>query len=164
MEIKVCDNEKSVLAMAALAKTIWSTCYQGIITDEQAAYMIDKFQSYEAIKQAIETEHYTYFQAWIEHVMVGYCGVQPQQDRLFLSKLYLLEAYRGKGIGTALIKQAIEFAKRNELKAVYLTVNKQNESGITLYKHLGFQIIDAVQSDIGHGYIMDDYIMELKLS
>ena len=125
--------------------------------------MIDKFQSYEKIKQAIETDQYTYFQAWMEKEPVGYCGVQPQHDRLFLSKLYMLTSYRGKGIGTALIKEAIQYAEKQKLKAVYLTVNKQNETGIALYQHLGFQIIDAVQSDIGHGYIMDDYIMELKL-
>lgn len=164
MEIKICESDKSIQITADLAKTIWSTCYQGIITDEQASYMIDKFQSYEVIKRAIETEHYTYFQAWAENKPVGYCGVQPQQERLFLSKLYMLESCRGKGIGTALIKQAIRFAKEQGLKAVYLTVNKQNETGIALYKHLGFEITDAVQSDIGNGYIMDDYIMELKLS
>ena len=27
----------------------------------------------------------------------------------------------------------------------------------------GFEVIDAVETDIGDGYIMDDYIMEKKL-
>ena len=43
---------------------------------------------------------------------------------------------------------------------MYLTVNKHNELGIRAYRGKGFETIDAVETDIGHGFIMDDYIME----
>jgi hypothetical protein len=29
---------------------------------------------------------------------------------------------------------------------------------------MGFEVIDAVETDIGDGYIMDDYVMEKQLS
>ena len=50
------------------------------------------------------------------------------------------------------------------LQSVYLTVNKQNHGPIAVYKKLGFQIVDSVETDIGNGFIMDDYIMEKPLS
>ena len=45
---------------------------------------------------------------------------------------------------------------------MYLTVNKYNDLGIRAYEGTGFVTIDAVETDIGEGYIMDDYIMELR--
>lgn len=43
---------------------------------------------------------------------------------------------------------------------MYLTVNKHNTHSIEVYKHMGFQIIDAQAADIGAGFVMDDYIMQ----
>ena len=45
-----------------------------------------------------------------------------------------------------------------------VTVNKGNELGIRAYEGKGFATIDAVETDIGEGYIMDDYIMEKRIS
>ena len=43
---------------------------------------------------------------------------------------------------------------------MYLTVNKGNDLGVRAYRGNGFSVIDAVETDIGQGFIMDDYIME----
>ena len=47
---------------------------------------------------------------------------------------------------------------------MYLTVNKYNDLGIRAYKGTGFEVVDAVETPIGNGFIMDDYIMEKRLS
>ena len=46
---------------------------------------------------------------------------------------------------------------------MYLTVNKGNDLGIRAYLGTGFRTIDAVETDIGNGFIMDDYIMEKRI-
>ena len=46
---------------------------------------------------------------------------------------------------------------------IYLTVNKYNSGSIEVYKKLGFTVADQVVTDIGGGYVMDDYIMEKAL-
>ena len=46
---------------------------------------------------------------------------------------------------------------------MYLTVNKGNELGIRAYEGNGFETMDAVEADIGSGFIMDDYIMEKRV-
>ncbi len=51
------------------------------------------------------------------------------------------------------------YAKTNGVDKEYLRVNKSN-STVDLYKKAGFIIIESVVSDIGNGYVMDDYIME----
>ena len=45
----------------------------------------------------------------------------------------------------------------------YLTVNKNNTKAISVYKSFGFDITDTVVTDIGGGYVMDDYIMEYTI-
>ena len=49
------------------------------------------------------------------------------------------------------------------LHSVYLTVNKYNTGSIEVYRHLGFEIADSAVTDIGNGYVMDDYIMQREL-
>ena len=90
-------------------------------------------------------------------------AVKPEKDRLFLSKLYLHKNARGKGLSSILLKQAITFAKEQGKQAVYLTCNKFNQHSLDVYRAKGFRDIDSVQTDIGHGFIMDDYILQLDL-
>lgn len=97
--------------------------------------------------------------------IVGYTGghVEADTNRFFISKIYLLKEHRGEGLCSATIRFYEQLARERGLDALYLTVNKRNEMGIRAYKAKGFETIDAVETDIGGGYIMDDYIMEKKL-
>ena len=63
-------------------------------------------------------------------------------------------------MGKALLEDCISLYP--ECKAIYLTVNKYNPS-YQIYRHLGVEAIDSVVTDIGEGYVMDDYIMQRKL-
>lgn len=164
MEICVCENEQQLIQLAETAKEIWNEYFISIITQEQIDYMVDKFQSYPALKKAIKEEHYTYFLAYEGDTMIGFCGVKPDKERLFLSKLYLKKACRGKGYASRLLKQAIAFAKEQKLTKIYLTCNKFNTHSLDVYKKKGFYEIDAVQTDIGHGFIMDDYILQMDIA
>ena len=47
-----------------------------------------------------------------------------------------------------------------ERHTIRLTVNKKNFS-INIYKRLGFSIVEDVKTDIGGGFFMDDYVMEM---
>lgn len=161
MDIQICKGEEKLHALAELANEIWHEYFISLITYEQIEYMVDKFQSYHALKKAIEEDQYTYFLAYENDQLVGYCGVKPEQDRLFLSKLYLHKDARGKGYASRLLQNAISFAKELNKKAIYLTCNKHNEHSLDVYRSKGFYNIDSVQTDIGCGFVMDDYVMQL---
>ena len=47
---------------------------------------------------------------------------------------------------------------------MYLTVNKQNKMAIRAYEKQGFITVDAVVTDIGEGFVLDDCIMEKPLA
>lgn len=162
MEIRVCQNETQLQELATLANEIWHEYFTCIISEAQIDYMVERFQSYHAMKKAIYEDGYTYYLLY-EDKLIGYLGVKCEAERVFLSKLYLHKEARGKGYASVLLNQAITYAKEHNKKAIYLTCNKYNQHSLDVYAKKGFETIDAVVSDIGQGYVMDDYILELKV-
>lgn len=149
--------------LARLAHTIWFE-YWGIILEKgQITYMVDKFQSQQAMKNQIENENYSYYFINLNNQNAGYFGVSDKKDYLFLSKLYLLKEFRGKGLGHKAFDKIVKIAKDLNHNKIRLTVNKYNTNTIKAYEKWGFKTIDDVVTDIGEGYVMDDYIMEFKI-
>ena len=147
-----------------MARPIWHEAFAGIITDEQIGYMVERFQSYQAVKDQVDNNKYTYFILSDGGEDAGYCGVQPQEDgTLYLSKMYLKKEFRGRGLFTEMTSFLVEMCRSNSLSAIWLTVNKHNSSSVAIYKKWNFYVSDCAETDIGGGYIMDDYIMRYDL-
>jgi RimJ/RimL family protein N-acetyltransferase len=49
-------------------------------------------------------------------------------------------------------------------RRLILSVNKRNTKAITAYKRNGFAIVESVVTDIGGGFVMDDYVMAKELA
>ena len=80
--------------------------------------------------------------ALIDGNVVGWCDILPI-DRPTMAHggvlgVGVLQDHRGKGIGTALIRTAIDMAKAAGLTRIELTVREQNARAIALYDRLGF--------------------------
>jgi len=171
MEIKKHDKysdnlEATAAAIAALADEIWREHYTPIIGMAQVEYMLGKYQSAEQIYTDIKKNNYVYFTAkYIEHDKpIGYCAIQPKDDFLFLSKMYVHKDYRGRSISRNFIEEVTAFCRREYgFDKIRLTVNKTNNDSIAAYKKIGFGIIDSIKTDIGGGFFMDDYVMELLI-
>ena len=151
---------EDVKTLAALADEIWHQHFTPIIGEQQVNYMLDWFQDEEAMTRQLQ-EGMIYQMAYADGEPIGYCGCKPEEDRLFLSKLYVKKAFRSLGVGRMLFDSACGFGRGK--RAVYLTVNKHNDNTIAIYKKMGFAVIDSVVTDIGNGFVMDDYIMEKSL-
>ena len=93
----------------------------------------------------------------------GYIGVQPEKGRLFLSKLYLRKAARGRGYARRILAFLSGFCSGAGLSALWLTVNRRNTDSIAIYEQMGFVKTREQVADIGNGYVMDDYVMEKML-
>ncbi|MFG6687807.1 GNAT family N-acetyltransferase [Mariniflexile sp. HNIBRBA6329] len=146
-----------------LANTIWHEHYITIISLEQIEYMLDKFNSVQALKDQVH-QGYSFFYITYETTPVGYIGVKKEADYLFLSKLYVLKDYRGKKIGKAAMQHVFDLASFYQLKKVKLNVNKFNTNSILAYEKLGFVKTKPLVTEIGKGFIMDDYEMEKQLT
>lgn len=65
------------------------------------------------------------------------CMIDDGEFR-YIGELYIIESYRGHGIGTAIIEHEIETYDKIKLQVAYSNIN-----AIKLYKSLGFNIIES---------------------
>ena len=161
--IKRVHSPEDIQTVADLASTIWNEHYIPIIGQEQVDYMIKSFQSGEAIKTQIEKEGYEYY--LIEHLTKpsGYISIKLIGDDLFLSKFYVAKEKRGTGLGKEGLKFVIIRANELGAHAITLTVNKYNTNSIKAYDRMGFKNTGSIVSDIGEGFVMDDYMMSYEI-
>lgn len=159
--IKAVVSDDEIYQLENLAREIWNQHFVPIIGQAQVDYMLEKFQSFIPMKKQISNGMY-YYMINYDGENVGYCGFKRDENRVFLSKIYVKLAHRGNGFSKMLFEKVRGFAVKNNLNAVYLTVNKHNDNTISIYKHMGFKVIDSVVTDINSGFVMDDYIMQLN--
>ena len=161
--MKLAKSADDFIKISELADIIWREHYITIISEAQIDYMLDKFNSPEAIKSQINQGALFYIISY-QDLPVGYVAVKKETDYLFLSKLYVLSSHRGKKIGKAAMQHVNDLAKSFNLNTIKLHVNKYNTNSIMVYEKLGFVKTRALVSDIGNGFVMDDYEMEKVLS
>jgi len=164
--LRKAENDEDLRAVATLADIIWHEHFTPIIGIDQVEYMLDKFQSFAAIKNAVEKEGYIYYMAFDgkleEGGLVGYTGIKPEEDGVFLSKIYVRADRRRQGIAKALI--GLVSHEYSAKKYMYLTVNRHNDMAVKSYKALGFSLVREQTSDIGGGFVMDDFVFKIEMA
>ena len=154
---------EEIKEVSKIGEKIWREHYTPIIGKDQVEYMLEKFQSVEAISNQIKNEGYEYYLLEYENKNAGYIGIKVGKEDLFLSKLYVTKDFRKKGLASEAINFLKDICKEKNLHKLWLTVNKYNTESINAYKRLGFNKIDEQVSDIGNGFVMDDYILAINL-
>lgn len=163
LRIITVTNEELILSVSAMAEEIWHEHYDKMLGSQQVDYMLEKFLSPEAIRREIEEENYEFFLISYDYTFAGFSAIQEKDGSLFLSKLYVHEDFRKRHISSEMLRKYIELCKLRKLNKIWLTVNKHNFRSIDVYKHFGFETVREECNDIGNGYVMDDYIMELSV-
>jgi ribosomal protein S18 acetylase RimI-like enzyme len=153
------STDYQIEIVESLAREIWIEHYVPIIGREQVDYMLDKFQSKQAISEQIRTG-VLYFLMSENNEITGYMAVQAKDVELFLSKIYVKSSKRAKGHGKKAVQFAETLAQERGLGKIVLTVNKGNVIAIRAYEKIGFRNIGSLVQDIGNGFVMDDYKME----
>ena len=155
-------SEDEIPILSPLATSILREHFDPIIGKAQNDYMLKKYQSISAIKEQFQ-KGYLYYWVKYENKNIGFLGFYPVDNKLYLSKFYLLKEFRGKKISRKMLEFLINYAKDKGLKSIYLNVNKYNEVANKVYEHLGFNIIREEKNDIGNGFYMDDYVYEYEI-
>lgn len=104
--------------------------------------------------ELFEQEGSVYYVAKDAGRIIGGCGIYPTKGlpngMAELVKLYLLNEYRGKGIGKELMERSIAFAKNFGYDSLYLETMDELSSAIQLYRNLGFSTLDGPLGETGH--------------
>ena len=156
-------TQPDVPGIAALAREIWQATYPGIITQAQIDFMLEQRYGHERLYDDLEDLHKWLDQAFLGDRRIGFAFSEIYKGEFKLDKLYIHPDVQRRGVGGQLIAHVAERAKKAGYPCVILQVNKRNVNAIASYQKYGFVVREATVDDIGHGFVMDDYVMEKKL-
>lgn len=163
MKIVLCKIEQ-LNVVIDLTKKIWPVAYGEILSKSQLDYMIDKFYNEPALRELIQKGHVFYLAQDDNDNYVGFVSyeINSEPNKTKIHKIYVLPETQGTGLGRQFFELVKEKAIENNQKAIFLNVNKYNNA-IHFYTKLGFVKVKDEVIDIGNGYVMDDYVMEINI-
>ncbi len=132
--------------LSELRRRVWETTYRGIYPDE----IIDNFDyamHNEKDLFRITSDEYAVFFITEENKKIGYLILQKKRPLLYVQSLYLLEDFRGKGIGKTAFGIIRNFCRENGYERFYLGCHPQNEKALGFYAKIGGIITER---DEGH--------------
>jgi ribosomal protein S18 acetylase RimI-like enzyme len=149
-------------AIRRIAQATWPSAYGNIISEAQLNYMLGMMYSEHSLQEQMNNGH-QFFIAELDGKSFGFASVSAEGDGNYkLNKLYVTPLTQKTGAGKALLDEVIAYAKQNGATKLFLQVNRNNNAKGFYEKH-GFRIAREMDLEIGNGYFMNDYIMELVL-
>ncbi|MDO5607153.1 MAG: GNAT family N-acetyltransferase [Capnocytophaga sp.] len=148
----------------SVARRSWEATYNPILSKEQSEYMLEMMYGHTEMASHFENPKYRYITISDDETFLGFAGYEfnYETDTTKLHRIYLLPEAQGKGAGKALIEHIKKEVSRFGNNRIILAVNKQNKAR-QFYEKLGFAVYGEGVFDIGRGFVMDDYLLELVL-
>jgi GNAT superfamily N-acetyltransferase len=148
-----------------LAHAIWPSAYGEILSHDQLTYMLDKIYALSSLENQFLNLHHNFIIASDENMAVGFASFSFKEEEtsvFHLHKIYVLPSHQGSGTGKILLDYVINEIKKQGATILTLNVNRYNKARY-FYEKKGFTIRQEVDIEIGEGYYMNDYVMELSL-
>ena len=160
------ETDAQIAEARAVAERTWPRTYAGIIPEAQIPYMIGRMYAPEAIRR--DTAAGTpFFLVKADGRTAGVCsadlGRRDEDGGAELHKLYVLPWYWGRGVGRWVLDELSRRCREAGASSVWLRVNKQNVHAQKAYRAAGFAKERAVCTDIGEGFVMDDFVYRRPL-
>jgi ribosomal protein S18 acetylase RimI-like enzyme len=156
-------QKKDLPTIQELAHAIWPSAYLDILGEAQLNYMLDKIYSLHSLEHQFSILNQRFILATENEKPVGFASYSPHDDAsvYHLNKIYVSPNQQGKNIGKKMLDHVIATVKNLGASALQLNVNRHNKA-LHFYEKRGFKIIRQEDIDIGSGYFMNDYVLELK--
>ena len=140
-----------------LAEKIWRKHYVEIISMSQIDFMLGNMYDAESLQHQMKNGC-EFILELVDKIAVGFISISKKNEtELFIHKLYVDTSKHRKGLGKALLDEALQ--KNKWVTEVRLTVNRQNFKAINFYFKNGFVIESVADFDIGNGFVMNDFVM-----
>ena len=154
--------EQDIPLIRQLTFQVWPQTYAALLTPQQIEYMLDLMYSEESLRRQM-SEGAQFIAVYDAGEPVGFASYQQIKPAVYkLHKLYVLPSQQGKGTGRFMIDWIINEITPLGARALQLQVYKKNKAK-SFYEKLGFAVIKDINIDIGNGFFMDDYLMQIEL-
>ncbi|MCW3463763.1 GNAT family N-acetyltransferase [Chitinophaga nivalis] len=147
-----------------LTEKIWRPTYAPILTPVQIDYMIDLMYSTTSLTKQMNGQGNTFLILTDDDTPIGFAAYSPAPETgvYKLHKLYLDYNYQGKGAGKLLLEEVAAQVKTKGASFLELDVNRFNKAK-QFYERQGFLTIKEKDTDIGDGFLMEDFVMRKAL-
>jgi predicted CoA-binding protein/GNAT superfamily N-acetyltransferase len=149
--------------LAPLARTIWLAHYPAIISLAQIEYMLEARYTSAVLDTALRDPDASWFGLFAGPQAAGFAALTRQTDHAWLDKLYVHPDRQRSGLGARLLAACEAQTHDWQLPALRLRVNRHNTQALAAYRQYGLRITGTDTLDIGHGFFMDDYLLEKTL-
>lgn len=156
---------KDIPTIQKISNIVWPITFGEILSKEQIEYMMEMMYSDESLTKQMTNDDHHYILAKENEEYIGYLSYQTNIDNRYckIHKLYVLPTGQGKGIGRKFIEYVKQIAITEKDQYLRLHVNRYNHA-LEFYKHLGFSVAFTEDIDIGNNFLMEDYVLEMKIS
>ena len=150
-------------AISALARVVWQATYPALISQAQIDFMLADRYAAERIRAQLDDPRHAWWVAQHGQQLAGFAHASLNGADCKLDKLYVHPDSQRQGIGRVLLATVQNWARAQHARRLWLQVNRGNTQAIAAYQKQGFRILESRIFDIGHGFVMDDHVMERTL-
>ncbi|WP_082235894.1 GNAT family N-acetyltransferase [Halobacillus massiliensis] len=155
--LQKCTLEDSQTLQEISSQTFYETFKDQNSPEHMKAYL-DKAFSLTQVEKELTNKSSQFFLVYYEQEAAGYLKVNTNdaqsedmgEDSLEIQRIYIIEKFQKNGIGKYLFNKAMEMAREDNKKKIWLGVWEKNEKAIAFYKKLGFEQAGA------HSFYMGD--------
>ncbi len=159
-----------------IPEVIWKTwidAYSSFIPVEDLRAYHSEFYNAPSMKKLFEDPNVNAFVAEAEGNVVGALRTKFNKDeqRHYVSSLYILPQFQKLGIGRSLMRMAASEARSRTLDRVWLGVMVENKPALHWYRKMGFEIVEEAPFQMGKtsvehyiGYVMLSSIDKVERS
>ncbi|SFE10360.1 L-amino acid N-acyltransferase YncA [Chitinophaga sp. CF118] len=162
--IKAATTE-DIPVIELLVEQIWRPTYEPILTPVQIDYMVKLMYSKEELTKQLADQGHRFLLLYDDATPIGYASYSNTDTAGIykLQKIYVHQAYQGKGVGKLFLNSVIDAVKAAKGMILELNVNKYNNKALLFYEKQGFVVYLEKDFDIGNGFWMNDYVMRKEL-
>lgn len=170
VEVRIA-KETDILLLVNFCRDTFYNMWKDYNTDEDLATYMDEYFTPPVIAKELADSNITYLIASDQNKTVGYCKLKRnyrEGDLNFLrvvemQRMYTTKQTLRKGIGTQLMKRAIEMLRAENFEVMWLGVYEKNFNAIAFYSHFGFKPYGSHDFVLGND-VTTDILMMLPLN
>ena len=147
-------TEENYQGIYAFMAPLWKDTYKAILPREQIDLLLQKYFSAQGLAHYRSMGYQYYVIESESGEQTGVLVYQHREEGIYIDKLYVLPAFRGKGYPAFVFN---ELQKSGEV--LFLNVNQKNARAVHCYLKNGFVIAKEERIELGQGMVNVDYVM-----
>ncbi|TSA14675.1 GNAT family N-acetyltransferase [bacterium] len=142
----------------------WLDSYSHFIPEEDLKSYFSEHYDLDSLRTLFHNPLADGFVALDDDKLAGFMRTarDTEENRYYVSSIYVLPQFQGKKIGKALMERAGQEAKAFKLDRIWIGVMVQNTQAVDWYKSMGYEVVRTEPFTMGK-LTVDHYIGFVKI-